>query len=202
MPLKGWDDEDEFFTPEDPGDFYPAIPDDPVPDPYANWGGGAGGDGTDGSGDAGASGGMEYWDKILAALSKGAGGAGGGNSLESLMRALGLSGNSGQAGSLLPLLAALMGGGALVNGNNRTSDAAKQIQDAANKANEQGTALIGGARQDFQPYMQAGTNAVGGLSGMVGNNNLADKFGPVAGGPNLADKFKGAQSLAALAVKR
>lgn len=155
-------------------------------DPYANWGGGQGGDGTNGSAD---SGGGFNWGNIL--------GGKGGEALSALMKGLGLGGS--QAGSLIPLLSLLAGGGALYNQNRATGQASQQIQDAANKSNDQANALIGGARDAYKPYMEAGTAAIPQLQAMVGNSNLADKFGPPGVTSDLASKFKGAIPLSHLA---
>lgn len=140
----------------------------------------------------------------LLSLLQGAGGLMGGGSssgLSSLLKGLGLTTGSGDMGSLLPLLSLLAGGGGLLNQNSKTNDAAAQLQAGADKANAFATDLIGGARGAFTPYQDAGASAVNQLSGMVGKNNLAGKFGPIGSNSDMASKFKGMMTLAQLAGK-
>jgi hypothetical protein len=145
-------------------------------DPYANWGGGAGGDGTDGSGDSG--GGFNLGSLF----------SGGGNALSALARGLGLNGSN--AGSLISSLLPILGlAGGAINTNNATNRASQQLQDAARTASDQSTALIGGARDDFKPYMSAGTDALGKLQNMP-QSNLAASVQPLGQSSALADKFK------------
>lgn len=129
----------------------------------------------------------------------------GGFDFSKLLKALGLAGGAGGSGTsldaILPILAMLAGGYNLNNKNNANSEAAAKIQAAADKANEQATGLIGGARENYKPYMDAGVSAVGQLSGMVGKNNLAGLFGPVGATSALGDKFKGTMSLKQLSGK-
>jgi len=101
--------------------------------------------------------------------------------LMSLLRSLGLTGGAGGADSLLPLLSLLLSGGGLLNSNNANDKAVEQLQHGAEKANQLSTDLIGGARGNFTPYINAGHAALPQLQGMVGNSNLADKF--VSKGP-------------------
>lgn len=145
-----------------------------------------------------------YLSKVLSAGGiKPGSGAGG---IGDVLKMLGL-GNGGMA-SLLPLL--LAGGGAF-NANNATNKASQQLQDAAKQANQQATDLIGGARSDFQPYMQAGQAALPQLQAMVGNNNMAGLFGPVASqgfakpgsvASHAFSPIKGAMTLADLAKRK
>jgi hypothetical protein len=136
-------------------------------DPYLDWGGGPGGDNTDGSGDWNTGG------VSLGNLS------GGGSMLGSVAKALGLTDKNGNINSnaLLSLLTSLGMAGGLVNQNSATRDATAQLQEAARAANAKAEELIGGARANYQPYMQAGTQALSGLQGMVGNSNLSGKYG-------------------------
>ena len=142
-------------------------------DPYANWGGGPGGDNTDGSGDWNTGG------VSLGNLS------GGGSMLGSVAKALGLTDSNGNLNSnaLLSLLTSLGMGAGVLNQNSATRDATQQLQNAANQANAKAEELIGGVRPNYQPYMQAGTQALSGLQGMVGNSNLAGKYGSL---PNVS----------------
>lgn len=131
--------------------------------------------------------GSSTWDWL-----KGLGGAGG--------FAGGSSGSSGSSGGIadiikfltggkgggsltdwLPLLGGLGAIGAGINTNNKTEDATKEIKAATEKANQLATDLIGGARNNFAPYMQAGQSAIPQLQALVGQG-LASKFSsPIAG---------------------
>jgi len=93
-----------------------------------------------------------------------------------LLKGIGLTGGAGGADSLLPLLSLLLSGGGLLNSNSANDKAVEQLQQGAEKANQLSTDLIGGARGNFTPYINAGHAALPQLQGMVGNNNLADKF--------------------------
>lgn len=108
------------------------------------------------------------------------------------------SGKGSLVGDLLPLLSIIgaLGGG--INAMNKTEDATKQLTDAANKANEQATGLIGGARGDYAPYMQAGQGALSQLQGMLGGPKK--QYGPVTAG--AMKPIHGAMTLQQLAGRR
>jgi hypothetical protein len=112
----------------------------------------------------------------------GGGGSGGGSSaLSQLQRMLGMggggSGGGGSLAGLLPLLASIFGG---VNARNATQDASQQMQRAAEEGNAMVRDTLGGASAQFKPYQDAGTAAIGQLSGM-GPSNLASKYGALSG---------------------
>lgn len=129
-------------------------------------------------------------------------GGGGGYDWTAILKALGLvAGNNGSMSALLPILSMLAGGAGLINQNSNTKEAAAQLQAGADKANTLATDLIGGARTDYKPYMDAGTASLGKLQAMVGANDLAGKFGPIGQPSAIADKFKGAMTLKQLMGK-
>ena len=118
-----------------------------------------------------------YLAKLLTGFTSGSGASsGGGFDLGKLLKGLGLTGGAGGSDSLLPLLSLLLSGGGLFNANSSNDKAVEQLQQGAEKANQLSTDLIGGARGNFAPYIAAGQAALPQLQGMVGNNNLADKF--------------------------
>lgn len=126
------------------------------------------------------------WTQLLKLAGGAAGGAAGGGSsgggIGDLLKSLGLTGGAGGSGSLLPLLGLIASIGGGVNASNATKEATAQLQAGADKANQQATELIGGARNDFQPYMQAGQGALSKLEAMIGNSGLASKFATPVGG--------------------
>lgn len=106
----------------------------------------------------------------------------GGNGVDmlgSIAKMFGLTDKNGNINSnaLLSLLTSLGMAGGVLNQNSATRDATAQLQEAARAANARAEELIGGARANYQPYMQAGTQALSGLQGMVGNSNLSGKYG-------------------------
>lgn len=130
------------------------------------------------------------WDKILKAILGNFGGAAGGGDTAALL-----------AGLLPLLLSGGLGAWGTSNKNDATEAAAAELKAGAEKANALAMEQIGGARGAFTPYQNAGADAVGQLSGMVGNNNLAGKYGPVGQASDLASKFKGAMTMRQLAGK-
>jgi hypothetical protein len=74
------------------------------------------------------------------------------------------------------------------------------LQDAAKEANTQATGLIGGARADFQPYMNAGTGALAQLPGLANQPGLAGKFGPVES--SQFAPIRGGMTLAQLSARK
>lgn len=176
-------------------------------DPFADWGGGAGGDGTNGSGD---------WSSGLGGLgSLGAGlGSGASSFLTTIGKALGLTNSNGELDQrgLMSLLTMLGMGAGMLNQNGATKDATEQIQNAANAANAKAEELIGGARGNYKPFIDAGTQAISGLQGMVGNSNLGSKYGGSVSPQVLAaispiaaksmNPMNGAMTLAQLAGRR
>ena len=132
-----------------------------------------------------------YLAKLLSGFTSGSGASSssGGFDIGKLLKGLGLTGGAGGNDSLLPLLSLLLSGGGLINSNNSNDKAVEQLQQGAEKANQLSTDLIGGARGNFAPYIAAGQAAIPQLQGMVGNNNLADKFRSQGPQSNLASKY-------------
>lgn len=157
-----------FETPQDLASY--------LGDPYGDWGGGQGGDGSNGSMD---------WTKLLGAIGgKGSSSSGG---LGDILKMLGLAtgGNGGlNLGSLLGLLAA---GAGTYNGIKTTKESTQKLEDAANKSNEYAQAQYNKASAKFDPFIQAGTNALSQLAG--GTPTLADKFVSKGAQSDLASKF-------------
>ena len=133
----------------------------------------------------GDSGGVD-WTKLLSGL-----GGGAGSSLNSIIKAItgggGGSGSStGLLGQLLPLLLAGAGGALNYNRTNKASDA---MINAANKANEQVTGILGGHSKNYDAYTAAGNKAIAAMSGAA-PSNLAGQFQS-----NMASQFKPLQGM-------
>lgn len=155
--------------------------------------------------------GDKYLDKLLSAKGAFPGRGTDLGFLGTVGRLLGLTDKDGNmgAGGLLPVLSILgaLGGG--VNASNKTADATAMVQAGAEKASQQATDLIGGARKNFDPYIQAGTGALGQLQAMVGQG-IAGKFASPIGGLGapaaIAGKamppIHGAMTLSQLAGRR
>lgn len=90
-------------------------------------------------------------------------------------------GGMGGLMSLLPLLASVYGG---INSRNAAEDGARQLQEGADKANDEARGLIGGAAAGYKPYMDAGTGALAKLQSMA-PSNLAAQFRPIGSGRGL-----------------
>jgi uncharacterized spore protein YtfJ len=122
---------------------------------------------------------------INAALA--AGGSGGGNSsvLASLAKLLGFGGGSGGGNSWLPALLSMLGigAGAYLN-HSASTDAARQITDSINAANDKVTGILQGNNALFQPYMDIGKQGVAALSAMP-NSNIAGNFNPLGTGRGI-----------------
>jgi hypothetical protein len=103
---------------------------------------------------------MSWLEKLLSSFKIG-GGKGGG------------LGGLGDLGSLLPLLL-MAGGGAY--GFKQTKNSTKELQDAANKSNEYAEKTLGGARNDFKPYMEGGTKALGMVFDQLNQPGIASKY--------------------------
>lgn len=198
---------------DDGVDWYPTGEYDPSYDPYEEGYNNGDSDGSTGSptnpndpayNDFGSIdwGSIEKALGLAAGTLKPGGSNGGSGGLTDILKALGLTtGNNGGLGALLPLLSLFAGGLGLNNQNNNTKEAAAELKAGADKANQYATDLIGGARGAFTPYQDAGASAVGQLSGMVGANDLAGKFGPITGPGDLGSKFKGTMTLKQLMGK-
>ena len=128
----------------------------------------------------------------IAGLGSSGGGSGGGINLANLLRSFGLGGNNASGGGVdwgsLLGLAGLIGGG--INANNKTADATKYMTDAANKANEQVTGVLGNASKNYDPYTAAGTSAIGRMQNQP-PSNLAGNFRPLGSGVALGAMARG-----------
>lgn len=130
----------------------------------------------------------DFSGSFLKAL-QGLGGGGG-----DLLKLLGL-GNGG-LGALLPLLA---GGFGAWNANNATKQGTKELQDAASKANDYAEKTIGGAMENFKPFIGTGTKANADLYALTQQPGLASMFTqpiknrggvPIRGSVTLAELAK------------
>lgn len=112
--------------------------------------------------------------------------SGGSSLLSSLARALTGRNNGGDTmsalSSLLPFIASIFGG---INASHATNQATQQIMNSLNNANGQITSLLGGARDNFTPYRQAGTSALTQLQNLP-QSNLAGMFRPIGSGRGLS----------------
>lgn len=197
-----WDDDIDWY-PTAPTD-WSGAPYDPERDPYEEIYQEGDGDGSNNSPTNPGSSNFD-WAGIARAMGVSVeaakqilGGGGGGGGLGDVLKLFGLSGGSG---SLMPLLMLLAGGGAALNQTNKGNDAARQLQEGADKANALSTDLIGGARKNYEPYMASGVDSLSKLQGMVGNNNMGGKFAPVGANSALSEKFRGLMTLAQLSGK-
>lgn len=186
-----WDDGIDWGI-DDP--LYPVDPGDNI-DAGGGWNPGTPNPGTDPLTDAqdegGGSGGGFDLSKLL---------GGGAGALGGLGKALGLVGKDGglDMGGLLSLLA-LFGGG--INSINATGKASDQMQQAAEKANQQATDTLKPAMANYQPYIDAGHGAVDKMANFD-TSPLGAKF--VSQGPtsNLAEKFNSGRGLSLGALAR
>lgn len=112
------------------------------------------------------------------------GGKGSNNSsvLGQVLKLFGLDGGNG--GSLLPLLSLLgIGAGAYLN-HSASQDAAKQIGDAVNAANDRATKIFADQGALYKPYYDMGTAAIDKLRNMP-QQNLAGNFVPLGTGRGI-----------------
>lgn len=177
----GWNPGDPLY-PLDPGN--PFMP-SPLPGDVGSGAGGVEGAGGSNPGGVGDIPGNDW----TSALSKLFGGS------TDVLKSLGLLGKDGNfdIGALLAVLAAAGGG---VNTFNATKDAVAGLKQGAADANKAATDTIGGAQANYAPYISAGQDAIGKLQGMIGTNNLADKY--AAHGNGASGPFRGAMTLAQL----
>lgn len=139
---------------------------------------------------------------ILSKLFGGALGGKDGGMLAKLLKSAGLTNGAGDM-DLLSLLALLGGLGGTLNQNKASKSAVAELKAAADKSNQFAQDTIGGAQKNYQPYMDAGTAALPQLQAMVGNSNLADKFGgPVANHGGGGSGLYGAIPLRELAMMK
>lgn len=114
------------------------------------------------------------------------GGGKGGNSNSSLLgqvlKLFGLDGGNG--GGLLPLLSMLgIGAGAYLN-RSASQDAAKQMSDAVNGANNRATQIFADQGALYKPYYDMGTAAIDKLRNTP-QSNLAGNFVPLGTGRGI-----------------
>jgi hypothetical protein len=124
------------------------------------------------------------------------GSGGGGGGWDWLTKLLGGGGGGGKGGGfdLMSLLPLLLAGGAGAYGLKQNKDAGKDIKAAADKASDESRLLLGGARDDFKPYMEGGTKALGMVFDKLNGPGLAEKYAtPVAKYPG--SDLKGTVSL-------
>lgn len=131
---------------------------------------------------------------INAALAAaGSGGGGGSSALSALAKFFGFGGSGGSGGgaSWLPALLSMLGigAGAYLN-HSASTDAAKQISDSVNAANDKVTGILGGSSGLFQPYADLGKQGVAALSAMP-NSNIAGNFRPLGVGRGLSSTTLG-----------
>lgn len=101
----------------------------------------------------------------------------------------------GGLGDILPFLAMLGGG---LNANNATKGASEEIKNAAKEANEFAVTTLGGARDDFKPYMTAGTDSLAGIQALLGQPG--QKFTPIKS--KQMSPLRGSMTLADLAARK
>lgn len=131
----------------------------------------------------------------------GSGGGGLGGLSGLLSGAKGLGGLFGGGGGLDLMsilgLAGMIGGG--LNANNATNKASDELKNAAKESNEFAINTIGGARDDFKPYMGAGTDALAGIQALLASPESKKKFAPLAS--HQMKPMKGSMTLAQLAAR-
>lgn len=112
------------------------------------------------------------------------GGGGGSNIISQLAKFLGFGQNNSGLGNLWPILSLLgIGAGAYLN-HSASRDAAKQMSDAINSANDKVTGILGNASTLYRPYADLGTSAVAKLQAMPASN-IAAQFRPLGTGRGI-----------------